>query len=285
MDLIIGSHVSCTSLEGLYGSAKEAVSYGANTFMIYTGPNQSSSRVPINKQFVLKAHLYMKENNIDINNVIVHAPFIINLANNKDERKYNFYISFLKEEINRCQQLGINKLVLHPGSATDIDRKVALDNVVFGINKALENVDDFYLCIEYMSGKGSELCSNIEELSYIIKNTSVYVCLDTCHMNDSGINLNKFDLFMEEFESKIGIEKIKCIHINDSKNEIRSHKDRHENIGYGTIGFDNLINIIYYPAFRNIPKILETPYIGEMAPYKEEITMIRNKNFSSLLNK
>lgn len=283
MELIIGSHVSFLKDSELYGSVKEAILSNSNTFMFYTGPNQSAIRSSINPELTLKAHELMKENAINIDNVMVHAPFIINLANNKDERKYNFYITFMKSEIERCKSLGIKNLIFHPGSRTDLDTETALNNIVFGINAIMDGVNDFNLLIEFMSGKGTEIGNNINDFEYIMSNinckNNIGACLDTCHLNDSGIDLSKFDEFINEFDLKIGIDKIKCIHINDSLNEIGSHKDRHANIGYGTIGFNNLIDIIYNNKLDGIPKILETPFVNGVSPYKYEIEMIRNKKF------
>lgn len=283
MELIIGSHVSFLKDSELYGSVKEAILSNSNTFMFYTGPNQSAIRSSINPELTLKARELMKENAINIDNVMVHAPFIINLANNKDERKYNFYITFMKSEIERCKSLGIKNLIFHPGSRTDLDTETALNNIVFGINAIMDGVNDFNLLIEFMSGKGTEIGNNINDFEYIMSNinckNNIGACLDTCHLNDSGIDLSKFDEFINEFDLKIGIDKIKCIHINDSLNEIGSHKDRHANIGYGTIGFNNLIDIIYNNKLDGIPKILETPFVNGVSPYKYEIEMIRNKKF------
>lgn len=281
-DLIIGSHVSFLKDSELYGSVMESISYGSNAFMIYTGSNQSAERREINYELTIKGWEAMKEYGIDINNVIVHAPFILNLANNKDERKYNFYISFMKNEINRCKELGIHKMVFHPGSRTDLDRIVALDNIVFGLNSIMKDATDFDLLIEFMSGKGTEVGCTIEDIKYIIDNinvSNVGICLDTCHINDAGYDISKFDEFLNLFDKNIGIDKIKCIHINDSLNPIGSHKDRHANIGYGTIGFDNLINVIYNERLKGIPMILETPYVEDKAPYKYEIDNIKNKKF------
>lgn len=283
MKLIIGSHVSFINGSELYGSVTEALESNSNTFMIYTGPNQSAIRSRIDPELTLKAQKLMKENDINIQNVMVHAPFIVNLANNKDERKYNFYISFMKSEIVRCKSLGIKNLIFHPGSRTDLDRKTALNNIIFGINSIMDDVTDFNLIIEYMAGKGTELGSTIEDMEYIMNNINckdlVGVCLDTCHLNDSGIDISKFDEFMDVFDLKVGFNKIKCVHINDSLNGVGTHKDRHANIGYGTIGFDNLINVVYNKKLEGIPKILETPYVNGVSPYKYEIEMIRNKKF------
>ena len=134
-----------------------------------------------------------------------------------------------------------------------------------------------------MAGKGTEIGRNISEIKEIINDVEhkerIGVCLDTCHLNDAGYEISKFDEYLDEFDKKIGLSYVKCIHINDSKNPIESHKDRHENIGYGTIGFDNLIKVIYNKRLEDIPKILETPYVNEKAPYREEIENIREKTF------
>lgn len=288
MSLIIGSHVSFNNKEQLLGSVKEAISYNANTFMIYTGSTQSTSRSELRDECTYEAYKLMLENNIDSNNVIVHAPYIINLANRKDEDKYIFYCDFLANELNRCKKLGLNKIVLHPGSATTCTKEDAIKNIINGINYVLNKTTDIMILLEFMAGKGTEVGTSIDELKCIIDGVNdkdrIGVCLDTCHMNDSGIDLSKFNEFLSEFDNKIGISKIKCIHVNDSLNDIGSHKDRHANIGYGTIGFNNILNVVYNKKLNNIPFILETPYINRntndsYAPYKYEIESIRNKQF------
>ena len=288
MNLIIGSHVSFNSKKQLLGSVEEALSYNANTFMIYTGGAQSTARSSINDEFTYEAFKVMLENNINPKNVIVHAPYIVNLANKSDERKYDFYIDFMANELNRVKELGLDKIVLHPGSATTCSREEAILNIVNGINKIYEKTSDVMILLEYMSGKGNEVGTSILELKNIIDKIDdkdrIGVCLDTCHMNDSGIDISKFNEFLNEFDSMIGIDKIKCVHVNDSMNTIGSHKDRHANIGYGTIGFDNLINVVYNERLNGIPFILETPYINRnnkdaYAPYKMEIDSIKNKKF------
>ena len=288
MNLIIGSHVSFNSKKQLLGSVEEALSYNANTFMIYTGGAQSTARSSINDEFTYEAFKVMLENNINPKNVIVHAPYIVNLANKSDERKYDFYIDFMTNELNRVKELGLDKIVLHPGSATTCSREEAILNIANGINKIYEKTSDVMILLEYMSGKGNEVGTSILELKNIIDKIDdkdrIGVCLDTCHMNDSGIDISKFNEFLDEFDLMIGIDKIKCVHVNDSMNTIGSHKDRHANIGYGTIGFDNLINVVYNERLNGIPFILETPYINRnnkdaYAPYKMEIDSIKNKKF------
>ena len=283
--LYIGSHVSFNKNEQLVLSVKESISYGSNAFMFYTGAPQNTVRTPIDNNLTDEALKLMKENNIDIDNVIVHAPYIVNLAN---PINMDFGISFLKQEIKRCEELGIKKLVLHPGSHVGNGKDIGLNTIVDSLNKVLDENTNIIICLETMAGKGSELGSTFEELKYIIENVKynnkLGVCMDTCHMNDSGYDISNFDLLLDEFDRIIGLNKLMCMHINDSKNEKSSHKDRHENIGLGTIGFNNIINIIYNKRVDNIPKILETPWIkvdnDSYPPYKFEIEMIKNKEFN-----
>lgn len=283
--MIIGAHVSFKSATQLLGSVKEALSYGANTFMIYTGAPQSTMRSKIDPLLTKEAILLMKDNNMNIKNIIVHAPYIINLAN---PNKMNFGISFLKKEIERTSLLGIKYIVLHPGNMVDVTKKEALDNIIFSLNEVLNNDLDVTICLETMAGKGSELGKSLEEIKYIIEKVNyknkIGVCLDTCHLNDAGYDITNIDKFLLEFDNIIGLSYIKCIHLNDSKNERSSHKDRHANIGFGTIGFDNLIKIAYHDKLKDIPKILETPYIKDennsYPPYREEIKSIIEKKFN-----
>ncbi len=286
MSLIIGSHVSYKNDTGLLGSVEEALSYGANTFMFYTGAPQNTRRGAINDELTYKGYKLMKENNIALENVIVHAPYIINLCNDKN---FDFSVSFLKQEVIRCEELGMTKLVLHPGASVGLERSHAIANIIKGLNIILDDNHNVIICLETMAGKGTEVGKSFEELKFIIDNiknkSKIGVCLDTCHINDAGYDLNNFDKVLDEFDKVIGLEYLKCIHVNDSKNTIGSHKDRHENIGLGTIGFDNLINIIYNKRIENLPKILETPYVDDIEsdkkrvypPYKFEIEMIKNK--------
>ncbi len=281
--LIIGSHVGFKKDSQLLGSLEEALSYNSNTFMFYTGAPQNTMRYPIDDEITLKAKEIMKEKNIDYSKVIVHAPYIINLANNKEKEKYEFSINFLKEEVARCEQLGIKYLVLHPGSHVGLGVEEGIKNIINALNIILEN-SKVTILLETMAGKGSEIGSNFKELKKIIvkiKNKDrIGVCMDTCHMNDAGYDLTNFDQLLNYFDEVVGLDYVHCIHINDSKNEKSSHKDRHENIGFGTIGFDTLINIIYNDKLKDIPKILETPYVVKNPPYKDEIEMIKNKKFN-----
>ena len=292
--LIIGSHVSFTKEEGLLGSVKEALSYKENTFMFYTGAPQNTVRGKIDEEKTNEAIQLMKENNIDINDVIIHAPYIVNLANNKDIDKFNFAVNFLKQELQRAQTLGIKKIVLHPGSHVGLGVKEGLNNIINGLNLVLDEEKGPIICLETMAGKGTELGKTFEEIKTIIdgvkNNQRLLVCLDTCHLNDAGYDVTNFDNLLKEFDKIIGLNKIGCIHINDSKNEKGAHKDRHENIGLGKIGFENLIKIIYSKNLKEVPKILETPYISmdggkdrTYPPYKFEIEMIKNKIYNPKL--
>lgn len=279
--MIIGSHVHFKTKQ-ILDSVLEAVQYNADTFMFYTGAPQNTIRSSIKKEYLEEAKKIMAENNIDINNVICHAPYIINLANNLDEHKYEFSKEFLRKELDRCEELEVKYLVLHPGSSVKIDRNIAIDNIVRAINDITKEDDKCIILLETMAGKGTEIGCNLDEIAYIVKNVKnrIGVCLDTCHLNDSGININNFDDYLDEFEKQVGIDKIKCIHVNDSKNEINTHKDRHENFGFGTIGFDALMNVINNSRLKDVPKILETPYIEDKPPYKFEIEMIKEGKFN-----
>ena len=292
MDLIIGSHVSFKNDTQLLGSVEEALSYKENTFMFYTGAPQNTRRGSINDGFTYKAYQLMKENNMALENVICHAPYIINLCN---DNNFDFSVSFLKQEVMRCEQLGITKLVLHPGSSVGLERNHAIANIVKGLNIVLDDNHNVTICLETMAGKGTEVGVSFEELKTIIdgiKNKPrIGICLDTCHINDAGYDVSNFNSVLDKFDEVIGLDYLQCIHINDSKNICGSHKDRHANIGFGTIGFDNLINVIYNKRIERIPKILETPYVGESdddknrlyPPFMFEIEMIRNKKFDDRL--
>lgn len=285
MSLIIGSHVSFNSTTQLLGSVKEALRYGSNTFMFYTGAPQNTKRSSINDALTYEAYTLMKENNMALENVICHAPYIVNLCN---DEKFEFSVNFLKMEMERCEALGITKLVLHPGSSVNMERQHAISNIIKGLNLILSQGNNVTICLETMAGKGTEVGKTFEELAFIIEHiedkSRIGVCMDTCHINDAGYDIGKFDKVLDEFDKVIGLKYLKCLHINDSKNEIGMHKDRHENFGYGTIGFDKLINVVYNERLDGVPKILETPYIEkEYPPYKQEIEMIKIKKFNANL--
>ena len=265
--LIIGSHVSYGK-EGILSSVKEALSYNANTFMFYTGAPTNTIRKEIDLDIVKKAKELMDENNININNIICHAPYIVNLANKTDMDKWNF------------------------SNAVKISKEEGLNNIIEALNLILSDNSKCMILLETMAGKGSECGSTIEEITSLVNGTKnqdrIGICLDTCHLNDAGYDMTSFDDFFFLFTTKIDITKIKCIHLNDSKNDLGSHKDRHANLGKGTIGFDTLLNIAYNERLKDIPKILETPYVGDSddskerlyPPYKYEINMLKNKKYN-----
>lgn len=289
MELLIGSHVSMGGKDMLLGSVKEALSYQANTFMFYTGAPQNTKRKPVSRMKVQEALALMKENGIDKNNIVVHAPYIINLANTLKKETYELAVSFLREEIQRVEEIGMRRLVLHPGSHVKAGEEAGINSIISGLNDVLTENQNVVVCLETMAGKGSELGISIDQLAFIIDHVfykdKLGICLDTCHLNDAGYDLSLFDEILDEIDQKIGLDKVLVVHINDSKNPRGAHKDRHENIGYGTIGFDILNAIVHNKRLENVPKILETPYIDNKSPYKEEIQMFRTQIFNSDLKK
>ena len=282
--LIIGSHVNMSGTKMLVGSVEQALSYGANTFMFYTGAPQNSIRKPVSELRVEEARKLMEENGINIKDVIVHAPYIINLANAKDDGIYNLSKKLLKDEIDRTAYIGCKYIVLHPGSHLGLGLEVGLTRIIDGLNEVLDNdSSEVVILLETMAGKGNEVGSNFDQIAYIIENVNrkdkIGVCFDTCHTHDSGYDLvNDLDGVIEEFDNIIGLDYLKVIHVNDSKNIRGASKDRHENIGKGYIGFETLRSVVHHPKFINMIKILETPYIDDNPPYKEEIALLRENN-------
>lgn len=275
--MIIGCHVNFTN-EQLLGSTKQALEYGANAFMFYTGAPQNTIRKSLDMDLTKQAWELMKENGIALKNVICHAPYIVNLANNKEEEKWQFSINFLKQELSRCKSLGISYIVVHPGSAVGLDREVALKNIGDALNFIIEE-DGPMILLETMAGKGTECGCTLEEIKTILEEVhteNIGVCLDTCHLNDAGYSIKEFDALLEEVSNSIGLEKVHCVHLNDSKNILGSHKDRHENLGLGTIGFDALYHVVLHEKLKDVPKILETPYVERLyPPYKFEIESLK----------
>jgi len=279
--MIIGSHCSMNGSEMFLGSVKEALSYNANALMVYTGAPQNTIRRPISELRVKEGLELMIENNISRDNLIIHAPYIMN-PGSSDPSKRDFAIDFLTQEIKRTYQMGSRIIVLHPGNSLDLPVEGAIDNIAFVVNKALNNTSnlDVVVALETMAGKGSEVGRTFEEvrslLDKIIYKDRIGVCLDTCHINDGGYDIvNDYENVLNHFDEVIGFDKIKVIHLNDSKNPLGSHKDRHANIGEGFIGFKTLKRLAEDERFKDIPKILETPYKDGVPPYKEEIMMLR----------
>lgn len=283
--LKIGSHVSMSGKEMMLGSVKEALSYGATTFMFYTGAPQNTARKPIDQLRIDEAKALMNEHHIHIDDVVVHAPYIINLANTLKPETFELAVHFLRQEIERCEAIGVSRLVLHPGAHVKAGDEAGLKQIVKGLDMVLTPDQSVKIALETMAGKGSELGRNFDQLQYIIEHVQysqlLGVCLDTCHLHDAGYDLEKFDDILNEFDEKIGLDRLLVVHVNDSKNECAAHKDRHENIGYGYIGFETLNKIVHHPKLKDVPKILETPYIQEHAPYKEEIEMFKTQTFNN----
>lgn len=283
MTLLIGSHVKMTGKEALLGSVKEALSYGANTFMFYTGAPQNTRRKPIKELRVDEAKALMIENHIDIDKVVVHAPYIINLANTVKPETYEIAVSFLKQEIARVEEIGAKILVLHPGSHVKAGEEAGMESIIKGLNTAMAGIKNVHIALETMAGKGSELGMTFEQLAYIIDHCEykdhLGICMDTCHLNDAGYDVKDFDHILDVADQLIGLDKLLVVHVNDSKNPKGAHKDRHENIGYGTIGFDTLNKIVHNPRLKDVPKILETPYVEDQPPYKQEIEMFKTQTF------
>lgn len=283
--MLIGSHVSMSGKKMLLGSAEEAASYNATTFMIYTGAPQNTRRKPLEEMNIEAGKAFMVEHGLS--DMVVHAPYIINLGNTIKPENFGFAIEFLREEIRRAQALGATQITMHPGAHVSAGVDVGLAQIIKGLNEVLDKDQIPQIALETMAGKGTELGRTFEELATIIDgvtlNEKLSVTLDTCHTNDAGYNVKEdFDGVLEEFDKIIGLDRLKVVHVNDSKNPQGSHKDRHANIGFGTIGFDALNYIVHHEKLVSLPKILETPYvmIGEdkknkKPPYRFEIEMLK----------
>lgn len=290
----IGSHVSNNGIKMLEGSVEEALSYGANALMVYLGAPQNTFRKPFNQMHINEALELCKKNNIDPKDIIVHAPYIVNLAQS-DNQKWDYAITFLGNELMGTAMIGAKYMVLHPGAHVGMGSNYGIERIANGINCILSDTINYrsVILLETMAGKGTECGRTFEEIKAIIdrvhNKNRIGVCLDTCHINDAGYDIvNDYDGVINEFDRIIGLEYLKVIHLNDSKNPVGSHKDRHENIGFGTIGFDTLMKFVNDERFKDIPKILETPYIPytkdlSFPPYQEEIAMIKSGKFNENL--
>lgn len=282
----IGSHVGLSGNLMYEGSVLEAVSYGANAFMVYTGAPQNTIRKSIKDLNIEGAVKQMEVNGLSFDNVVVHAPYIINLAN-PDPEKRAFAVEFLSKEVERTHAMHVRQIVLHPGSAVGKDREEALEWIAEGVNQVIENTKNLpvKIALETMAGKGNEMGKTFEEIRDIIlriqDKSRISVCFDTCHTSDAGYDIqNDFEGVIKQFDQIVGKSYISVFHVNDSKNPRGAAKDRHANLGFGEIGFDALMKVIYHEDFKDIPKILETPYIEDKAPYKYEIDMIKSKVFN-----
>ncbi len=288
--MLLGSHVSMSGKSMLLGSAEAAKSYNANTFMIYTGAPQNTRRKPIEELNIEAGLAFMAENNMDIKDIVVHAPYIINLGNTIKPQNFGFAVDFLRQEIERVEAIGATQITLHPGAHVGEGVDKGINQIIKGLNEVLRADQTPQIALETMAGKGTEIGRTFEEIARIIDgvthNEKLSVTMDTCHINDAGYNVREdFDGVLEEFDKIIGLDRLKVIHVNDSKNPQGSHKDRHANIGFGTIGFDALAKVVHHPQLKDLPKILETPYVGEdkktaKAPYEFEIAMLKENKFN-----
>lgn len=289
--MLIGSHVSMSGKKMLLAASEEAVSYGANTFMIYTGAPQNTRRKKIEDLNIEEGRRHMEQ--YGISEIVVHAPYIINIGNSENPDTFDLGVRFLRSEIERTEALGAKQIVLHPGAHVGAGTEKGIEKIVEGINEVLTGKENLQIALETMAGKGSECGKSFEELAMImdgvIYNDKLSVCFDTCHTHDAGYPIvEDFDGVLNEFDKIIGLDRLKVLHINDSKNALGMRKDRHENIGFGHIGFEALSYIVHHPQLAHVPKILETPFVGEdknnkKAPYKHEIEMLKSKQFEDNL--
>lgn len=287
---LLGSHVSMKAPNLMLGSAKEAASYQANTFMIYTGAPQNTRRRAIEELKIAEAHEYMSENNIDVKDIVIHAPYIVNLGNTFKTDNFEFAIEFMKEEIRRADAIGARQMTMHPGAHVGAGPEAGIEKIAEGLNRILQADQNVQIALETMAGKGTEIGRSFEELAQIIERVNLddklSVTLDTCHTHDAGYPIkDDFDWVLDEFDRIIGLDRLKVIHVNDSKNPQGAAKDRHQNIGFGEIGFEALSYVVHHPKLVHLPKILETPFVGEdkknkKAPYAHEIYMLKQKTFN-----
>jgi len=290
--VILGSHVSLSGKDQFLGSVKEAISYNSNAFMVYTGAPQNTIRKPIKDLKIPEAHQLMKESGFEQRHVIVHAPYIVNLAN-PDPKARLFAAEFIEREVFRTNALGSQILVLHPGNHLGQGIDVAIKLIADGLDRILTNTAHLpvMIALEGMAGKGTEVGRSFSELRAIIdhaeRGSQLGVCFDTCHSYDAGYDVKTgFNGVIDEFDRVIGINRLLVLHVNDSKNAFASGKDRHENIGFGSLGFAALLKVINHPKLSEIPKILETPYVPSITnpkksypPYLHEIKMIASGTF------
>ncbi|WP_142827809.1 deoxyribonuclease IV [Planococcus soli] len=286
--MLLGSHVSMSGKGMLLAASEEAASYGASTFMIYTGAPQNTRRKPIEELNIEAGLAHMAANNLT--NIVVHAPYIINLGNTQKPETFAHGVEFLQKEIERTAALGARQIVLHPGAHVGAGAEAGIAKIIEGLNEVLTQDHPVNIALETMAGKGTECGRSFEEIAAIINgvthNERLSVCFDTCHTHDAGYNIKEdFDGVLEEFDRIVGIERLQVLHINDSKNVRGAGKDRHENIGFGEIGFEALNGIVHHRDLMHVPKILETPYVGldaknKKPPYAFEIEMFKAGIFS-----
>ncbi|KJW12153.1 deoxyribonuclease IV [Levilactobacillus spicheri] len=289
-EFLIGSHVSMKGQAVLLGSAQEAAAANENVFMVYTGAPQNTRRKPIAALNAQAGQAYMRAHQQRA--VVVHAPYVVNLGNTKKPENFAFAVQFLTEEVHRAAAIGAQQIVLHPGAHVGAGAPAAIAQIAQGLNQILAATADVpvQIALETMAGKGTEVGRTFEELASIIDqvtaNERLSVCFDTCHTSDAGYAIaTDFDGVLDTFDHVIGVERLKVIHLNDSKNPQGSHKDRHTNIGFGTLGFDVLNAIAHHPQLTAVPKIMETPAVGPdrkhgANPHGYEVAMLTAQRFN-----
>ena len=277
-EILLGSHVGMSGKEMFLGSVKEAAEYGANALMVYTGAPQNTRRKEIGELRLDEGLAYAEK--AGIREIIIHAPYIINLGNMEKPEMFDFGVEFLAKEVKRAAAFHSKVLVLHPGSSLSAGVEEAVEQIAKGLNLVLDADDsNVRIALETMAGKGSEVGRSFEELRAILDRVEqkerMGVCLDTCHVYDGGYDIiGDLDGVLQAFDEIIGLDRLKAIHLNDSKNPIGSHKDRHEKIGEGTLGLTGIANIINHPKLCHLPFYLETP--NEAAGYAKEISLLKS---------
>lgn len=274
--LSIGCHLS--SARGYAAMGKEALSIDANTFQFFTRNPRGGEAKPLDLSDVEALCRILNENNFA--SVLAHAPYTLNLCS-ADSGIREFAQRILADDISRMEHIPQGMLNFHPGSHVKQGVEIGISLIAEALNKVLFSEQKTLVLLETMAGKGSEVGRNFEELAEIIKrvelNEKLGVCLDTCHVHDAGYDIvSSLDSVLEEFDKVIGLSRLKAIHLNDSKNPLGSHKDRHEVIGKGYIGLSALVNVINHPKLSHLPFYLETP--NELPGYAEEIRLLR-KNY------
>ncbi len=285
-EIRIGSHVGMSGKEMFLGSVKEAVSYGANVLMLYTGAPQNTRRKDVEELNIEAGWDFARQHGME--EVVVHAPYIINLANTVKPETFSLAVEFLAKELKRTEAMKSKVLVLHPGSHVDAGTEAGIAKTIEGLNRVLdEDETDVLIALETMAGKGSEIGRTFEELAMMMegvhKKDRLRVCFDTCHVSDAGYDFAQdYEGVFATFDRIIGLDKIAVFHVNDSLNPCGAHKDRHANIGKGYLGYEVLHCLVHDARFAQIPKILETPWLcaeGEtkktIPPYREEIAWLK----------
>lgn len=276
--LNIGCHLSTT--KGFENMGKEALSIGANTFQFFTRNPRGGKAKAIDEKDVATLLRIMEENKFTT--ILAHAPYTLN-ACSADENTRKFALEMMTDDLLRMEYLPNNLYNFHPGSHVKQGVEVGINYIVDMLNAVIKPQQTTTVLLETMSGKGTEVGRNFEEIAEIINRVELKehmgVCLDTCHVYDAGYDIvNNLDGVLEEFDRIIGLEKLKAIHLNDSKNPFESHKDRHEKIGEGSLGIEAITNIINHPKLCNLPFFLETP--NDLEGYGKEIEILRRKALS-----